>query len=143
MKRFEAIKRSIHDGAALGRQRRQRAFDTCICDPLDNRRAFVKTSTNLFISKDVEMNPVKSSPKNSPAFVLKIFRNLVEFESLPQFIIESGVRYEKDYENIFIKKLPFAICLRNESLCNACSCAETICKYRRDKTFHAIYRRTI
>jgi hypothetical protein len=42
MRRFEARRQAIAKGYELGKQRRQRAFDTCICDPLDNRNTFMR-----------------------------------------------------------------------------------------------------
>jgi hypothetical protein len=90
---------------------------------------------------EVKVKMLDGGMINPPCVIYKRIRNIEEFKALPDVIIEYGLEFRKRTDYVYKLRYPYTMCIRTRSRCTACSCAETVCKYKRTSVTCAIYTR--
>lgn len=99
------------------------------------------TINNLPSISEVKVKMLDDSMPTPPYIIYKIIRSVEEFKAIPDVIIEYGLEFRKRADDVCKRRYPYAICIRTQSRCRACSCAETVCEYKRTSETCAIYVR--
>lgn len=99
------------------------------------------TITNWPSISEIKIKMLDGGAINPPYVIYKRIRSAEEFKALPDVIIEYGLEFRKRTDYVYKRHYPYAICIRTQSRCTACSFAETVCKHKRTGETCAIYTR--